>query len=427
MQVDNLEKNKVKLTFEVDAERFEEGMKHSYNKNKGRINISGFRKGKAPRKLIEIQYGKEIFYDDAIDYVLDDAYKGAISESNLDVVSKPSIDVVEVSAEKGVVFTAEVYIKPEVKVNDYKGVTYKKIDSNVTEEEIQKEIEATREKNSRLVTITDRNVEDGDIVTIDFKGYLGDEPFEGGEGKDYELKIGSHSFIDTFEQQLIGKAVGDDVIVNVTFPEEYHEENLKGKPAKFEVEIKDIKVKELPEVNDEFAQDVSEFDTLEEYKQNIKNTLEEVKKADALREKENEVMKKIIENSEMDVPQVMIDQVVDQQVGQFLSRIKQQGIPVDMYLQFAGQTMETLREAHVEGAELQVKGRLALEAIAELENLQATEDEVNEEIERIANMYAMDVDTFKGFTRDSDLRDIGKDIIVRKALKIVTDSAIETE
>ena len=267
--VEKIDVNKVKITFSVSAERFEEGMQYSYNKNKNRISVQGFRKGKAPRKIIEVQYGKAIFYDDAFNFVLPDAYENAVKENNLDVVSKPEIDVENISDEDGVTFIAEVYTKPEVKIEDYKGLTYTKNEVKVEDSEVDEQINIARNKNARVMSITDRAIQQGDIAVIDFEGFIDGVAFEGGKGKDYDLEIGSHSFIDNFEDQLIGKNVGDDVDVNVTFPEEYHQPDLANKPALFKVEIKDIKVKELPELNDDFAQDVSEFDTLDEYKKDI--------------------------------------------------------------------------------------------------------------------------------------------------------------
>ena len=327
--MEKIEKNKVKLTFSVDAARFEEGMQYSYNKNKGNIAVQGFRKGKAPRKLIEAQYGKAVFYDDAINFVMPEAYETAVKENNLDVVSRPEIDVTAID-ENGVSFTAEVYTKPEVKLGEYKGLKYTKMDEEPTDEEIDAELKKEQEKNARIVTVTDRPVQNGDIATIDFKGFMDGEAFEGGEGKDFDLEIGSHSFIDTFEDQLVGKNVGDDVEVNVTFPENYGQASLAGKPAKFEVEIKDIKVKELPELNDEFVQDTTEFENLNEYKNEIAGKLIVAKKQQAKNKMEEDLVTALVEGCEMYVPQVMIDNDIDMKIEDFSRNIQSQGLSLDV-------------------------------------------------------------------------------------------------
>ena len=328
--IENIDVNKIKITFSVSAERFEEGMKYSYNKNKGRINVQGFRKGKAPRKIIEIQYGKAIFYDDAFNFVLPEAYDAAVKEHNLDVVSKPDIDVEEVSDTDGVTFSAEVYIKPEVKIDDYKGLAFTKQEIKVNDDEVDNMINSAREKNARILTVTDRPVQNGDIAVIDFEGFVDEVAFEGGKGDDYELEIGSHSFIDNFEEQLIGKNVGDDVDVNVTFPEDYHQKDLAGKPALFKVEIKDIKFKELPELNDDFAQDVSEFDTLDEYKKDIMAKLLVQKQKDADNKKQEELLDILVKKAEMDVPQVMIENEINNKIREFEAGISRQGLSLDM-------------------------------------------------------------------------------------------------
>ena len=384
--MEKIEKNKVKLTFSVDAARFEEGMQYSYNKNKSNIAVQGFRKGKAPRKLIEAQYGKAVFYDDAINFVMPEAYETAVKENNLDVVSRPEIDVTAID-ENGVSFTAEVYTKPEVKLGDYKGLKYTKMDEEPTDEEIDAELKKEQEKNARIVTVTDRPVQNGDIATIDFKGFMDGEAFEGGEGKDFDLEIGSHSFIDTFEDQLVGKNVGDDVEVNVTFPENYGQASLAGKPAKFEVEIKDIKVKELPELNDEFVQDTTEFENLNEYKNEIAGKLIVAKKQQAKNKMEEDLVTALVEGCEMDVPQVMIDNDIDMKIEDFSRNIQSQGLSLDVYLQYMGQTAESMREAYRPMSEKQVKARLALEAVANAENFAVEEADLDAEIEKIAKAY----------------------------------------
>lgn len=408
----------------MDAARFEEGMQYSYNKNKSNIAVQGFRKGKAPRKLIEAQYGKAVFYDDAINFVMPEAYETAVKENNLDVVSRPEIDVTAID-ENGVSFTAEVYTKPEVKLGDYKGLKYTKMDEEPTDEEIDAELKKEQEKNARIVTVTDRPVQNGDIATIDFKGFMDGEAFEGGEGKDFDLEIGSHSFIDTFEDQLVGKNVGDDVEVNVTFPENYGQASLAGKPAKFEVEIKDIKVKELPELNDEFVQDTTEFENLNEYKNEIAGKLIVAKKQQAKNKMEEDLVTALVEGCEMDVPQVMIDNDIDMKIEDFSRNIQSQGLSLDVYLQYMGQTVESMREAYRPMSEKQVKARLALEAVANAENFAVEEADLDAEIEKIAKAYGMEKDVLKSALRPEDTENITKDIKVQKAVQFIKDNAVE--
>lgn len=422
--MEKIEKNKVKLTFSVDAARFEEGMQYSYNKNKGNIAVQGFRKGKAPRKLIEAQYGKAVFYDDAINFVMPEAYETAVKENNLDVVSRPEIDVTAID-ENGVSFTAEVYTKPEVKLGEYKGLKYTKMDEEPTDEEIDAELKKEQEKNARIVTVTDRPVQNGDIATIDFKGFMDGEAFEGGEGKDFDLEIGSHSFIDTFEDQLVGKNVGDDVEVNVTFPENYGQASLAGKPAKFEVEIKDIKVKELPELNDEFVQDTTEFENLNEYKNEIAGKLIVAKKQQAKNKMEEDLVTALVEGCEMDVPQVMIDNDIDMKIEDFSRNIQSQGLSLDVYLQYMGQTVESMREAYRPMSEKQVKARLALEAVANAENFTVEEADLDAEVEKIAKAYGMEKDVLKSALRPEDTENITKNIKVQKAVQFIKDNAVE--
>ena len=422
--MEKIEKNKVKLTFSVDAARFEEGMQYSYNKNKGNIAVQGFRKGKAPRKLIEAQYGKAVFYDDAINFVMPEAYETAVKENNLDVVSRPEIDVTAID-ENGVSFTAEVYTKPEVKLGEYKGLKYTKMDEEPTDEEIDAELKKEQEKNARIVTVTDRPVQNGDIATIDFKGFMDGEAFEGGEGKDFDLEIGSHSFIDTFEDQLVGKNVGDDVEVNVTFPENYGQASLAGKPAKFEVEIKDIKVKELPELNDEFVQDTTEFENLNEYKNEIAGKLIVAKKQQAKNKMEEDLVTALVEGCEMDVPQVMIDNDIDMKIEDFSRNIQSQGLSLDVYLQYMGQTVESMREPYRPMSEKQVKARLALEAVANAENFTVEEADLDAEVEKIAKAYGMEKDVLKSALRPEDTENITKDIKVQKAVQFIKDNAVE--
>lgn len=423
--VEKIDVNKYKLTFSVDAERFEEGLAYSYNKNKGYFNIEGFRKGKAPRKIVEARYGKEVLYDDAINFVLQDAYTAALDESKLDVVSRPEVNVTEVSTENGVTFEAEVYVKPEVKISDYKGLSYKKVDIEVTDEDVEAELNKDREKHSRIIDVKDRAIENGDIATIDFEGFIDGVAFEGGKGTDYDLEIGSHSFIDTFEDQLVGKNVGDDVDVNVTFPAEYGQKDLAGKPALFKVEIKDIKAKELPEINDEFVQDTTEFESVDEYKKDIRAKLILAKTDAAEKAKEEELVDALIEKAEMDVPQAMIENEIDNKINEFRNGISRQGLSIEMYLQYMGQSMENMREAYRIISEKQVKARLALEAVAANENFEVSDEEIDAELTRIAETYGMEKEKIQSIFGEKEKEGIVKDLQVQKALKFVMENAVE--
>ena len=420
--VENIEKNKVKISFSVDSETFEKGMNYSYNKNKGSISIQGFRKGKAPRKLIEAQYGKAVFYDDAINYVLPDAYEKAVEGNALEVVSRPDIDVTKID-DNGVEFTAEVWIKPEVELGEYKGLTFAKKDPNPTDEDIDAAIKREQEKAARIVDVTDRAVEQGDIANIDFKGYVDDVAFEGGEGKGFDLEIGSHTFIDNFEDQLVGKAIGEDVVVNVTFPENYGQADLASKPAKFEVKINSIKKKELPEVNDEFVQDTTEFETVKEYRNEICGNLlaENIKRNEA--EKEEELINKLVDVCTMDIPQAMIESDIDMKINEYAYQLQQQGISLDMYLQYMGQTMDSMREAYRGVSEKHVKARLALEAVAKAENIEVTDDDVKAEAEKVAKSYGMGADEIM---KSADfVKTVKNDLLRQKALKAVEEAAVE--
>jgi len=415
--------NQAKITFVITPDKFEEGIEQAYKKNRGKINIPGFRKGRAPRKIIELNFGKEIFYEDAINAVVPEAYDSAVAELKLDVVSRPNIDVEEINDEEGVVVTAEVYTKPEITVSAdvYKNAEYTLEDALVTEEDVDAEITKVREQNSRMISV-ERSVQTDDIVTIDFEGFIDGVAFEGGKGVDHNLTIGSKSFIDTFEDQLIGANVGDDLEVNVNFPQEYHAENLAGKPAMFKVVIKDIRVKELPEPDDDFAQDVSEFETLEDYKNNIKEKLTETKATSVKNKKEDELLSFIVENTPMDIPDVMIENQIDQMINDFANQIRMQGIPFETYLQYMGQDMDGLRAVYKVGAEKQVKGRLALEAIAKAEAFEVTEEDREAEFKRISDNYQMPVEKLKEILRPEDRDSLDVDIMVSKALDFVSEN-----
>ena len=418
------DKNKVILYFDISPERFEEGLKHSYNKNKGKLSVQGFRKGKAPRKIIEMHYGKEVFYEDALDFVLDDAYADAIDEAGIKVVSRPEVDIEVISAESGVKVKAEVYTKPEIAISDYKGITYKKGETKVTEAEIKQIMEREREKNARVITV-ERKAKKGDIAVVDFLGMIDGIPFPGGEGENYELNLGSKTFIDTFEDQIIGHKAGDEFDVNVTFPEEYQAEELAGRPAVFKVTLKEVKEKEMPELNDEFAQDVSEFDTLAEYKDSIKKNIKKSKEDEAAVDKENQIMEALIAKVVDDIPDVMFENQAINLLRNLEQDLKFKGLTLESYMQYTGQTPDTMYSTYRQVAENNVKGRLALEAIAVSEGFEVTAEEVEKEINDMAAAYKMDPDVMKSTLRDDDEEQIKEDIKVKKALDFVLDSAVE--
>lgn len=425
LQVEKLEKNMAKLTIEASAEEFEAALQQAYGKNKGKINIAGFRKGKAPRAVIEKIYGASIFYEDAANIVIPDAYEKAAEESGLDIVSRPEIDVVQMEKGQSFIFTAEVAVKPEVTLGAYKGLEVEKVNTEVSEEEIAAEIDKAREQNSRTISVSDRAVADGDITTIDFEGFVDGVAFEGGKGEDYGLTIGSHSFIDTFEEQLIGKNIGEEVEVNVTFPEEYHSAELAGKPALFKVVVKDIKVKELPEVDDEFAKDVSEFDTLEDYKADIKKNLLEGKEKESQREKEDKLVDKAIENATMEIPDAMIDTQVRQMMDEFAQRIQMQGLTVEQYFQFTGMDAGKLAEQMKPQAVKRIQSRLILEAIVKAENITVADEDVEKEVETMAANYKMEVSKLKELISDREKEQIVMDMAVQKAVDFLVETAVE--
>lgn len=426
-KVENLENSMAKITIEVSAEAFEEAMAKAYNKNKNKISVQGFRKGKAPRKMIEKLYGPEIFYEDAANFAIPDAYEEAAKECGLEIVSRPDIDVVDIGTDKPFVFSATVAVKPEAELGDYKGLEVEKQEVKIMAADVNAEIDRVREQNARIITIEDRAVKKDDIAVIDFEGFVDGEPFEGGKGTDYSLTIGSHSFIDTFEDQLIGKNIGDKVEVNVTFPEEYHVEELKGKPALFKVEIKEIKMKELPKLDDEFASEVSEFETLKEYKASVKKTLTERKKAQVKTEKENKVIEKAVANAKVELPAPMVDEQVSQMVNEFASRLQQQGLSIDQYMKMTGMQPQMLMDQMRPEAETRIKTRLVLEAVAAAEKLKATAKDIDKEIEKMAEMYNMEVDKIKEMLGDAEKEQISQDIAVQKAVDFLVKEAVEVE
>ena len=425
VQVEKLEKNMAKLTVEVPAENVEKAIQGAYNKMKKSINIPGFRKGKAPRQLIEKMYGKEVFYNDAIDAMLPSAYSDAVEECGEEIVSHPQIDVVQIESGKPFVFTATVAVKPAVELGEYKGIQVEKAPIEVKDEEIEAQITKEREANSRTVTVDDRAVAQGDIVTLDFEGFVDGVAFEGGKGENYDLTIGSNTFIPGFEDQLVGAEIGKELDVNVTFPEEDGAKELAGKAAVFKCKVNGIKVKELPAVDDEFAQEVSEFDTLDEYKADIKAKLLKEKEDEAARAKEDAVIGKIIEGAKMEIPDAMVEYQTRQMLDEFAQRIQSQGISLDQYFQFTGLTEEKYMEEMKPRALQNIQSRLVLEAVAQAENLVAEEADIEEEIKKMADMYKMEADKIKELLGERQMEEMKKDIAVQKAAKLVAEAAVE--
>ncbi len=421
VQVETLEKNMAKLTVEIDAERLDKALDAAYNKQKKSISVPGFRKGKVPRAMVEKMYGVEVFYEDAANILLQETYPEAYDESGLDIVSQPTIDVVQLEKGKPFIYTAEVALKPEVTLGKYNGITVTKIDTAVTDEEVDAEIEIQRNNNARTVTV-ERPIEMGDTAVIDFEGFMDGVAFEGGKGEDFDLEIGSHSFIDTFEDQLVGKTTGEEVEVNVTFPEQYQAEELAGKPALFKVTVKEVKAKEVPELDDEFAQDVSECDTLAAYKEEVKKNLTERKEADAKRTQEEEAIDKIIDASKMDIPEAMVDNQVNSMINDFANNMMQQGLSLDQYMQFTGMTMDKFKDQVRPDAVKRIQSSLVLEQIAKEENIEVTDADVDAEIEKMAQAYGMDVDTLKGYVQDAEKESMKKDIAVQKAVEFVMEN-----
>ena len=423
VQVENLEKNTAKLTIEVPAEKFEEAVQHSYNKNKGKFNIPGFRKGKAPFNMIKKMYGVGVFYEDAVDEVIDASYPDAAKESGLEIVSRPSISIEEIEEGKAFVYTAVVAVKPEVTLGQYKGVEVQKTKSEVTEEDIETEIKRAREKNSRLITVEDRGIEDGDQVTIDFDGSVDGKRFEGGKAEDYPLTIGSHTFIDNFEEQLIGKTTGEECEVNVTFPAEYHVEELKNKPAVFKVKVKEIQRKELPEANDDFASEVSDFDTMEEYKKDLTEKLQAEKIEAAKTADEDKVVAKVIENATMEIPDQMVEEQVNGMVNDYARRLESQGITFNQYVEITGMTAEKIGEQMKPQAIKRIQTRLVLEAVVKAEDIQADDAAVEEQFDKMAEDFKMDKEQIKGMFGEEQMAQLKEDLAVQKAIDFLVAEA----
>ena len=425
VQVEKLEKNMAKLTVEVSAEDFEKAIEKVYQKQKKQISIPGFRKGKVPRMMVEKMYGKEVFYEDAANDLIPDAYDNALDECEEDIVSSPKIEVTQIEAGKPFVFTATVALKPEVKLGEYKGIKIEKIEREVTEEEVLTEINRERNKNARNITIEDRPVKDGDMTVIDFEGFVDGEAFEGGKGENYPLTIGSGAFIPGFEEQLVGAEIGKEVEVKVTFPEDYQAEELQGKEAVFKCTVHEIKEKELPELDDEFASEVSEFDTLEEYKEDVKKNLAEKKVKDAETARENAAVEAAVKASEIEIPEAMLETQQRQMVDEFSQRITMQGMSMEQYMQFTGATYEKLIEQVKPQAEERIRARLVLEAIAKAENIVATEEDYEKEMKTMAEVYQMEIDKVKELMGEREKKNIMLDLAVRKAADFVAENAVE--
>ena len=425
VQVEKLEKNMAKLTVEVPAEEVEKAIQAAYLKEKNKISMPGFRKGKVPRAMIEKMYGAAVFYEEAANILIQDNYAKAMEESKEDIVSRPTIDVVQIESGKPFIFTAEVAVRPEVTLGKYKGVQVTKIDTTVTDEEVEAALEKEQQKNSRTVSVTDRPVQTGDTAVIDFEGFVDGVAFEGGKGENHPLEIGSHSFIEGFEDQLVGHNAGEEVEVNVTFPEKYQAAELAGKPAVFKVKINEIKTKELPELNDEFAQDVSEFDTLAEYKEDLRKHLEVSKENDAKRAKEDEAIKKIIDKSTMELPDAMINTQCENMINEFAQRISQSGLTMDQYMQFSGMTIDGLKEQVRPEAITRIQSSLVLEQIAKEENIEVSDDEINAEVEKMAAQYGMEADKLKEYLGDAEKESMKRDLAITKAVDLIMENVKE--
>lgn len=425
LTVENLEKNMAKLTITVSADEFAAAMKESYNKQKSKISIPGFRKGKVPQAYLEKMYGPEMFYEDAANTCMENSYPNALDECGLDVVSRPEVDVVQMEKGKDFIYTATVAVKPEVTLGDYKGIEVDKVEVEVTDEDVQAELLNVQKQNARNIPVEDRAAKMDDEVTIDFEGFMDGEAFEGGKGENYQLTLGSHSFIDTFEDQIVGKNIGEEFDVNVTFPEDYQAADLAGKPAVFKCKLNGIKETELPELDDEFASEVSEFDTMDEYKADLKATLLVKKEKAAKNTKEGLVIDKIIENATMEIPAPMVETTKEQMLNEFAQQISYQGLSIEQYFQFTGMTKEKFLETATPEAERRIKSRLVLEAIAKAEDIQVSEDELNEELKKMADMYQMEVEKLTELVGDSEKEAMKQDIAVQKAVDMVTEAAVE--
>ena len=423
VQVEKLEKNMAKLTIEVDAAQFEDAMKKAFNKNKNKFNIPGFRKGKAPRAMIEKMYGEGIFYEDAADEAINATCMQAMDESGLEIVSRPEVAVEQIGKDKPFIYTALVAVRPEVILGEYKGIEVEKADASVTAEDVEAELKKVQEQNARLLNVEDRPVADGDKTVIDFEGFVDGKPFDGGKAEDYDLTIGSHSFIDTFEEQLIGRNIGEECEVNVTFPEEYHAPELAGKPATFKVTVKEIKVKELPALDDEFAGEVSEFETMDEYKKDIEAKILEREQKEAATENENRVVDKVAANASLEIPDKMVESQIDNMVQDTARRMQGQGLSMDMYMKYTGMTMDSMRDQMRPQALKRIQTRLVLEEVVKAENIQVPDERLDEEIAKMAAAYQMESDKLKEYMSDRDKEQMKEDLAVQEAVDFLVAEA----
>ena len=423
VQVEKLEKNMAKLTIEVDAAQFEDAMKKAFNKNKNKFNIPGFRKGKAPRAMIEKMYGEAVFYEDAADEAINATCMQAMDESGLEIVSRPEVAVEQIGKDKPFIYTALVAVRPEVILGEYKGIEVEKADASVTAEDVEAELKKVQEQNARLLNVEDRPVADGDKTVIDFEGFVDGKPFDGGKAEDYDLTIGSHSFIDTFEEQLIGRNIGEECEVNVTFPEEYHAPELAGKPATFKVTVKEIKVKELPALDDEFAGEVSEFETMDEYKKDIEAKILERKQKEAATENENRVVDKVAANASLEIPDKMVESQIDNMVQDTARRMQGQGLSMDMYMKYTGMTMDSMRDQMRPQALKRIQTRLVLEEVVKAENIQVPDERLDEEIAKMAAAYQMESDKLKEYMSDRDKEQMKEDLAVQEAVDFLVAEA----
>ena len=425
LQVEKLEKNMAKLTIEVPASELEKALQSAYMKQKNKISLPGFRKGKVPRQMIEKMYGAEIFYDDAANALIPKAYADAYDECELDIVSRPEIDVVQIEKGKDFIFTATVATKPEVTLGEYKGLEVDRVSTRVTQKEVDAKIQEEAEKNARTITVEDRAVQDGDEVVLDFEGFVDGVAFEGGKGENYPLTIGSGSFIPGFEEQLVGAEAEKEVEVKVTFPEDYHAEDLKGKEAVFKCTVHEIKAKELPEIDDEFAAEVSEFDTLEEYKADVKAKIKEQKAAEGKAKQEDQVVEQAVKNATYELPEAMVETQAEQMANDFAQRMQSQGLTMEQYFQFTGTTAEQMMEDLKPQAVKRIETRLVLEAIAKAENIEISDEKLDEEIGKMAEAYKMEADKLKEFMGENEKKQMKEDMAVQEAITFLVDNAVE--
>lgn len=424
LQIEKLEHNMAKLTIEVPYEEFDKAVDQAYKKNKNKINVPGFRKGKVPRQMVEKMYGKDVFFEDAANIIIPDAYSKAYDECEEEIVSSPKIDVVQMEADKPFIFTAEVALNPSVKLGEYKGIEIETLDTEVTEADIDEQIEQERNRQARIVTVEGRAIKEGDTAVIDFEGFIDGEAFEGGKGENYSLEIGSHSFIAGFEEQLIGKNTGEECDVEVTFPEDYHAENLAGKPAVFKCKIHEVKEKQLPELDEEFADDAG-FDSVEEYKEDVKKKLVEKREKESKEQKEDAVIDAIIEKAEMDIPEPMIETQQRQLIDEFAQQLSMQGLSLEQYFMFTGMNRDMMMEQTKPRAEKKIKARLVLEAVADAEKMEVSEEEYENELKDMAESYKMELDKLKDILAEVDEKMIKKDLKIKKAIDFVVSNAKE--